>query len=100
MDWWEYVPAVAAASLLSTGLATVGRWWMERRKKTKKLLTEDAFKSFFDESILPDLATTIDRMIEDRSGRHALRSSTCTKVRPVVRPTLIAEPVSRWNSRT
>lgn len=66
MEWWQFILAVAAASLLSTGVAALGRWWMARRKKTKKLLTEDAFKKFFDESILPDLTTNIDKMIEER----------------------------------
>ena len=65
MDW-QFVLAVVTASLVSSGLLAVGRWWMERRRKTKKLLTEDAFKRVFDESILPGLTTTIEGMIEER----------------------------------
>lgn len=72
-EWWNNGVVVAVVAVaLSQGAASL-RNWRRKREQTQKLLTHEAFKEFFDESILPGLERTIRDMIEEqiRARRQA-----------------------------
>lgn len=69
MEFWEYASVAVGVVVLTQGFTSLRNWWAGHKKKqeeTQELLTEKAFKKFFNESILPDLERRLNAMIEDR----------------------------------
>ncbi len=68
LEWWQWALTLLGVAVVSPIVNRFwSTWWDERRhrrKKTQKLLTEDAFKTVFNESILPDLVRQVQTMIE------------------------------------
>lgn len=73
LDWWQWALTLVTVGVVVPVFSLVLNNWWARRKQTRKVLTEDAFKRVFNESILPDLERSIKDRIEGeiRARVHA-----------------------------
>ena len=62
--WWLWALTLVVVALIAPVLNLMLDNWWAKRKNTQKVLTEDAFRKLFNESILPDLERNLTNMIE------------------------------------
>ena len=64
LSWWQWLGSLLLVTAVSPVITRLVDRWANRKEKQRRLLTEDAFRTFFNESILPDLERTIRTIIE------------------------------------
>lgn len=90
LSWWQWLGSLLLVTAVSPFVTRLVNRWANRKEKQRRLPTEDTFRAFFNQSILPDLERTV-RAIIDRSVLPDLRRT----IRPITEEELRARVQAR-----